>query len=106
MKEPEPAETGVYSKKVQGKLWLEGFAGPSSYDLDRFGYEYRNVYGDVSANLDLAPRVKGPEFGGAISGALFDQIFVIGASYRQANLEIGEGLGGFKLMKTVSVSQR
>lgn len=98
--EPATTEKGPYSKKVQGKLWLEGFIGPSSYDLDRFGYEFRSAFGSASTDLDLLPKVKGPEFGGAIGGTLFDQIFWIGASYRQANLEVGEGLGGFKLMKT------
>lgn len=93
-RKPEPEETDVYSRYVQGKLWLEGFVGPSSYDPDRFGAG--NAFFElVGVNI---PRVKGPEFGAAFGGAVAD-IFFIGASYRQANLEIGEGLGGYNLMK-------
>lgn len=92
--EKKPGETGIYSKKVHGKLWLEAFVGPSSYDLDRFGAE--NAFFRVD---DLGfPKVKGPEFGAAFGGALADQVFFIGASYRQANYKAG-GVDIYKLMK-------
>lgn len=81
-KEEVKAETGVYSKRVQGKLWLEGFAGPSRYDPDRFGwgaevpgYDPFTGFGTQSVAVEVegdAPKVKGPEFGGAIGGAVAD----------------------------------
>jgi hypothetical protein len=46
--------------------------------------------GFPSVNL---PRQKGPEFGGAIGGAILDGILSIGGVYRQANFE------AYKLMK-------
>ncbi|MBW2718251.1 MAG: hypothetical protein JRD94_06765 [Deltaproteobacteria bacterium] len=93
-KKPEPEETGIYSRRVQGKLWLEGFVGPSSYDLDRFGAE--SAFFQIP---DLGfPKVKGPEFGAAFGGAIARQIFFIGAAYRQANYEI-DGFEVYKLMK-------
>jgi hypothetical protein len=46
-----------------------------------------------------APKVNAPEFGAAFGGALADQLVFLGASYRQANYEIGGGPGGYKLMK-------
>jgi len=42
--------------------------------------------------------VKGPEFGGAFGGAVADQLFFIGAAYRQANYKFG-GVESYKLMK-------
>lgn len=90
----KPTEKGPYSKQVQGKLWIEGFIGPSSYNPDRFGAE--SAFFEIS---DLGiPTVRGPEFGGAIGGAI-GSTFFIGASYRQANYVIGDGLGSYKLMK-------
>lgn len=88
--EPEEApkdeedERGPYYKKVQGWLWLEAFAGPSSYDPDQFG----KLGG--SAN---APRLKGPEAGFAV-GTAFGGPFFLGFFYRQANYD------AYKLMKT------
>jgi len=80
----------LYSKKVQGGLWVEAFAGPSSYDPDRFKNELLQFFGPT---LDL-PTLKGPEFGVAFGGALADDSFFLGAFYRQANYDT------FKLMKT------
>lgn len=80
----------LYSKKVQGGLWVEAFAGPSSYDPDRFKNELLQF---LAPTLDF-PTLKGPEFGAAFGGALADDSFFLGAFYRQANYDT------FKLMKT------
>ncbi len=88
--EPAPAETpapeeekrSVYYKKVQGLLWIEGFAGPSSYDPDQFG---------APSGVDNAPKLKGPEGGLSVLAGLGG--FGIGAFYRQANYT------QYKLMK-------
>jgi len=95
----EPAEKGAYSKKVQGKLWLEGFVGPTSYNPDRFGIRYDDDFGGGHIGGELGiPRVIAPEFGGAIGGALADQVIFIAATYRQANYREPTG-GSFKMMK-------
>ena len=83
---PEEEKRGPYYKKVQGWLWLEGFAGPSSYDPDQFGSL------SLSA-VPNAPRVKGPEGGFAV-GTAFGGPFFLGWFYRQANY------GDYGLMKT------
>jgi hypothetical protein len=80
---------GPYSKRVEGKLWVEAFAGPSSYDPDRFKSDPLIF---LAPTLDLTT-VKGPEFGVALGGALVDHSFFLGAYYRQANYD------PFKLMK-------
>jgi len=85
----------AYSKTVQGKMWVEAFVGPSSYDPDRFGAG-NPFFGLV--DLDI-PKVKGPEFGAGFGGALADQLVFLGATYRQANYEIDAGRGSYKLMK-------
>ena len=80
----EENKRSIYYKKVQGWLWIEGFAGPSAYDPDQFG----------SLNLPgvpNAPRLKGPEYG--FSALLGLGGFGIGAFYRQANYS------QYKLMK-------
>lgn len=83
----EEKKSGPYSYKVRGKLWIEGFVGPSSYDPDRFGGASTS-----SGTLDT-PREKGPEFGAAIGGAAIDHSYFISGMYRQANY------GTYKLMK-------
>jgi hypothetical protein len=83
---PEEKKKSPYYKKVQGWLWLEGFAGPSSYDPDQFGS--LNTTG-----VSNAPRLKGPEYGFAV-GTPFGGPFFLGWFYRQANY------GQYKLMKT------
>lgn len=84
---PEEKKRGPYYKKVQGWLWLEGFAGPSSYDPDQFGSL------DFGVTGENAPRLKGPEYGFAI-GTAFGGPFFLGFFYRQANYS------QYKLMKT------
>ncbi|MGB8331697.1 MAG: hypothetical protein WCE62_16335 [Polyangiales bacterium] len=82
----EEDQRGPYYRKVQGWLWLEGFAGPSSYDPDQFG--------SLSlSNVPNAPRVKGVEAGFAV-GTPFGGPFFLGWFYRQANY------GDYNLMKT------
>ena len=81
---PEPEEKrSIYYKRVKGLLWLEGIAGVSSYDPDRFG--------SFSGLQVGAPKQRGPEFGGMAGLGLGGLVF--GAVYRQANYDT------FKLMK-------
>lgn len=101
--EPAPAEPASqppkdekkkspYYKKVQGWLWLEAFAGPSSFDPDRFG-----TLGIGGA--PNAPKVNGPQFGFAV-GTGFGGPFFLGAYYRQASYTKSAPAGfGYKLMK-------
>ena len=77
---------GPYYKRVKGLFWLEGMAGVSSYDPDRFGS--LNIGEGFPAD---APKVRGPEFGGMAGIALGGLVF--GATYRQANYD------DYKLMK-------
>jgi hypothetical protein len=84
--EAAPAEKekkSVYYKKVQGLLWIEGFAGPSSYDPDQFGA--------LGGSTSSAPKLSGPEGGFSVLAGLGG--FGIGAFYRQANYT------QYKLMK-------
>jgi hypothetical protein len=83
----EEKKRGPYYKKVQGWLWLEGFAGPSGYDPDAHG---RLNIGGSPAN---APKVKGPEYGFAV-GTPFGGGFFLGWFYRRANYD------SYGLMKT------
>ena len=85
--EEEKDKRGPYYKKVQGWLWLEAFAGPSSYDPDQFGSL------DFGGTTENAPRLKGPEAGFAV-GTAFGGPFFLGFFYRQANYS------QYKLMKT------
>ena len=86
--EPEEDKRGPYHRRVQGWLWLEGFAGPSSYDPDQFG---SLTFGNGTG--PNAPRVKGPEGGFAV-GTPIGGGFFLGWFYRQANY------GDYGLMKT------
>lgn len=81
----EEEKRSPYYKKVKGWLWIEGFAGPSSYDPDQF----RLSFGAVSN----APKRKGPSYGFAI-GTGFGGGFFLGWYYRQADYS------EYKLMKT------
>jgi len=76
-------EKSAYSKKVTGKLWIEGFSGPSRFNP-----------GALKGGVDLprAPKVRGPESGAALLGKMFGFWFV-GVVYRQANYDF------YKLMK-------
>ena len=81
---PEPDEKrSIYYKRVKGLLWLEGIAGVSSYDPDRFG-----SFSGLPAG---AVKQRGPEFGGMAGLGLGG--LILGAVYRQANYDT------FKLMK-------
>jgi hypothetical protein len=76
--EAAPAEKekkSVYYKKVQGLLWIEGFAGPSSY--------YPELFGALGGSAPNAPKLSGPEGGFSVLAGLGG--FGIGAFYRQAN---------------------
>lgn len=83
----EEHERGPYYRKVQGWLWLEAFAGPSSFDPDKFGSF------DLAGTTPNAPRLRGPEYGFAI-GTAFGGPFFLGWFYRQADYS------DYKLLKT------
>jgi hypothetical protein len=94
---PEPAPTEAhqeeekrspYYKKVKGWLWLEGVAGPSSYDPDQFG-----ALSLTSGRPRGAPKLKAPQVGFSV-GTGFGGGFFLGWYYRQANYS------EYKLMKT------
>lgn len=81
---PEEEERTVYYKKTQGWLWMEAFAGPSTYDPDQFT--------SLSlGGIPPAPKLSGPEYGFAAGLGLGG--FWLGAFYRQANYD------AYKLMK-------
>lgn len=91
-KDKDDKERGPYYKKVKGWLWLEAFAGPSSYDPDQFG-------GLSLSGIPNAPKLTGPQFGFAV-GTGFGGPFFLGAYYRQANYTKSAPAGqGYKLMK-------
>ncbi len=81
---PEEEERTVYYKKTQGWLWMEAFAGPSTYDPDQFSSLSLTGIPDAS-------KVSGPEYGFAAGLGLGG--FWLGAFYRQANYD------AYKLMK-------
>ena len=82
----EEEKRGPYYKKVQGWLWLEGVAGPSSYDPDQFS--------TLSLGSSLnAPKRTGPSYGFAV-GTGFGGGFFLGWYYRQADYT------DYKLMRT------
>ncbi len=83
----EDDKRSPYYKKVQGWLWLEVVAGPSSYDPDRFGTLSR---GTTTGGV---PRVRGPQWGFSL-GSAFGGGFFVGWYYRQANYS------SYKLLKT------
>jgi hypothetical protein len=98
--EPAPAEAApkeeekksIYKKKVGSLLWLEGLAGPSSFDPDKFGGL------DLGAGTSDAPKTKGPEYGASLGVGLGG--FVIGAFFRQANYDDQSGNNNdYKLKK-------
>jgi len=77
----EPAEDdciGVYCKKVQGTLWIEGTAGPARFNATRF--RSFNLLDEDIGQLQPNVTVSGPEYGAAI-GAQFD-IFSIGGRFK------------------------
>jgi len=87
---PEPQQEekkrSPYYRKARGWLWIEAFAGPSTYDPDKFG--------SLSiSGIQNAPRLSGPEYGFAF-GTPFGGAFFLGFFYRQANY------GQYKLLKT------
>lgn len=85
---PKEDDRSPYFKKVKGWLWLEGVAGPSSYDPDQFG-----ALSLGSAGPGGAPKLKGPQVGFSV-GTGFGGGFFLGWYYRQANYS------AYKLMKT------
>lgn len=82
----EEEERSPYYKKVQGWLWLELVAGPSSYDPDRFG----SLSGGTTGG---APKLRGSQWGFAV-GTGFGGGFFLGWYYRQSNYS------QYKLLKT------
>ena len=85
---PQEDDRSPYYKKVKGWLWLEGVAGPSSYDPDQFG-----ALSLGSAGPGGAPKLKAPQVGFSL-GTGFGGGFFLGWYYRQANYS------AYKLMKT------
>ena len=85
--EKDEEKRSPYYKKVQGWLWLEGVAGPSSYDPDQFGTL------SLGSSTGNAPKRKGPAYGFAV-GTGFGGGFFLGWYYRQADYS------AYKLMKT------
>jgi len=74
---PSEEKKSIYKNKVGSLLWLEGLAGPSSYDPDSFGGL------DLGSATSNAPKSKGPEYGASLGVGLGG--FVIGAFFRSAN---------------------
>jgi hypothetical protein len=85
--QPDEKKKSPYYKKVQGWLWIEGVAGPSSYDPDQFGAL------SVGTSVGGAPKLRGPQWGFAV-GTGFGSGFFLGWYYRQANYD------QYKLFKT------
>ena len=83
----EEEKRSPYYKKVQGWLWIEGAAGPSSYDPDQFGSL------QLGTGPQDAPKKKGTQWGFSL-GTGFGGGFFLGWYYRQANY------GDYKLLKT------
>ena len=84
---PAEEKRSPYYRKVRGWLWLEGVAGPSSYDPDQFGSL------SLGTSSGGAPKKRGPQYGFAL-GTGFGGGFFLGWYYRQANY------GDYKLFKT------
>lgn len=84
---PPEEKRSPYYKKVKGWLWIEGVAGPSSYDPDQFGAL------SIGATTGGAPKERGPLFGFAL-GTGFGGGFFLGWYYHQANYN------AYKLFKT------
>lgn len=85
---PAPEEKrSPYYRKVRGWLWIEGIAGPSSYDPDQFGAL------SLGTTTGGAPKKRGPQWGFSL-GTGFGGGFFLGWYYRQANYS------EYKLLKT------
>ena len=84
---PSEEKRSPYYRKVRGWLWLEGVAGPSSYDPDQFGSL------SIGQTTGGAPKERGPLFGFAL-GTGFGGGFFLGWYYHQANYS------QYKLFKT------
>ncbi|MCZ6805403.1 MAG: hypothetical protein O7F08_00500, partial [Deltaproteobacteria bacterium] len=54
---PEEEKRSVYYKKTQGWLWMEAFAGPSTYDPDQF------TSLSITGATPNIPKLNGPEYG-------------------------------------------
>jgi hypothetical protein len=81
--EDTPKETKAYDKKVGGKVWLEGTAGPSRFNATQF-----RTLDFIPAGVQaLIPRVvvSGPEFGAALRFRAGST--TIGARYKRADYE-------------------
>jgi len=78
--EAEPDCNGVYCKKVQGTLWIEGTAGPARFNLTKF--RAFNLLDDETGQLQPKVIVSGGEYGAAL-GAQF-KVFSIGARFKYA----------------------
>ena len=79
--EAEPDCNGVYCKKVQGKLWIEGTAGPARFNLTKFR-AFDLLDDEELGQLQPKVIVSGGEYGAAL-GAQF-KIFSIGARFKYA----------------------
>ncbi|NND27508.1 MAG: hypothetical protein HKN97_02790 [Myxococcales bacterium] len=84
---PQEDKRSPYYKKVQGWLWLEAVAGPSSYDPDQFGAL------SLGTRPGGAPKKRGSQWGFSL-GTGFGGGFFLGWYYRQANYS------EYKLFKT------
>jgi hypothetical protein len=68
-------ECEIYCKHVEGKLWIEGTAGPARYNMTKF--RSFNVLPDGVGTLVPKVIVSGPEYGAGI-GAQFELVSVGG----------------------------
>jgi hypothetical protein len=84
---PPEDKRSPYYRKVRGWLWIEGVAGPSSYDPDQFGAL------SLGTTTGGAPKKRGPQWGFSL-GTGFGGGFFLGWYYRQANYS------DYKLFKT------
>ncbi|MEM9727124.1 MAG: hypothetical protein AAF997_00965 [Myxococcota bacterium] len=84
-KDSDEDERGPYYKKVQGLLWLEFLAGPTSFDPTKYGTL------SLGGQTIQATKDNGAEWGFAIGVGLGG--FHLGAFYRQAQYD------GYKLLR-------
>jgi hypothetical protein len=80
--EVEPDCNGVYCKKVQGTLWIEGTAGPARYNLTKF--RAFNLLDEETGQLQPKVIVSGGEYGAALGAQL--KVFSIGVRFKYAKL--------------------
>jgi hypothetical protein len=80
--EVEPDCNGVYCKKVQGTLWIEGTAGPARYNLTKF--RAFNLLDEETGQLQPNVIVSGGEYGAALGAQL--KVFSIGVRFKYAKL--------------------